>query len=312
MNKVILFLLCMVPTLMYAQLPINENASNNININEVVQGALLVPARPSETLIIIIPGAGAIDRDGNSQMARNNSLKKLAQGLTNAGYATFRYDKRVLTLLKKRALQERKLRFDDFIKDASSVISYFRKQERFSQIYLLGHGQGALVGMVAAQENTVNGMISINGSGQSIDQTIISQIALQMPDIKEQAITAFTTLKENGSVANYSPALSSIFREDVQPFMASWMHYNPQIEISNLTIPTLIVGGTKDLQTSQEEAQLLKKANPAAQLVIIENMNNMFFEITGDDLENSKSYNETNREVMPILIETITSFINLK
>ncbi len=309
MQKLILLLLCVIPTIIYAQLPTNENRSNDIKVNDYVVGSLLTPAQPTQNLVIIIPGEGATDRDGNSQMARNNSLKKLAEGLAVQGIATFRYDKRVLTLLKKRALQENKLRFNDFIDDAVSAVSYFNKTGRFNNIYILGHSQGSLVGMAAAQQSNIQGFISLNGPGQTIDKTIISQIELQMPDIKDKAVKAFATLREKGQVKDYSPALSSIFRQDVQPFMASWMEYNPRSEIRKLKIPTLIIGGTKDLQTSVAEAEILKKSKPDAELVIIENMNNVLYEITGDDLENSKSYNETRRPIMPELIEVIAGFV---
>lgn len=309
MQKLLLVFLCVIPSLVYGQLPVNESRSSDIKVNDFVVGTLLKPAQPAQNLMILIPGEGATDRDGNSQMARNNSLKKLAEGLASKGIATFRYDKRVLTLLKKRALQENKLRFNDFIEDAIAAVNYFNERGNFNNIYILGHSQGSLVGMAAAQQANVNGFISFNGPGQTIDKTIISQIALQMPDLKEQAAQAFATLKEKGQVKDYSPALSSIFRKDVQPFMASWMEYNPRREIRKLKIPTLIIGGTKDLQASIAEAEILKKSKPDAQLIVIENMNHVGYEITGDDLENSKSYNETNRPMIPALIEAVADFI---
>ncbi len=76
-------------------------------------------------------------------------------------------------------------------------------------------------------------------------------------------------------------------------------------------MPILIINGTKDLQVSVKEAELLKAANEEAKLVIIENMNHVLFEIEGDDLENSKSYNESFREISPVLIKSITDFIKL-
>ena len=87
------------------------------------------------------------------------------------------------------------------------------------------------------------------------------------------------------------------------------MQYNPTEIISELKIPVLIVNGTKDLQVSEEEAQLLKDANEDAELKIIENMNHVLFNIEGDDLENSKSYNEAFRPISTELVETIVEFI---
>ena len=70
------------------------------------------------------------------------------------------------------------------------------------------------------------------------------------------------------------------------------MQYNPQEIIKTLNIPILIVNGTKDLQVSVDEAKLLKQSVDKAQIEIIENMNHVLFIIDGDELENSKSYNE--------------------
>jgi len=104
--------------------------------------------------------------------------------------------------------------------------------------------------------------------------------------------------------------LASLFRESVQPYMISWIKYVPQEEIKKLTVPVLIVNGTKDLQVSATEAQLLKAAKPDASIAIIENMNHIFKEIKGDDKENQESYSNPELSVIPELISKITGFIN--
>ncbi len=284
--------------------------AQDIKINSLVYGTLLQPKEKATTLVIIIAGSGPTDRDGNQQMMRNNSLKMLAQDLSKEGFATFRYDKRIFTLLKQRALQEEKLRFDDFIEDAVNTVDYFNSKNKYDKIYILGHSQGALVGLMAALQTDASGYISVAGAGQGIDQTIINQIGLQMPGLKDEAIAAFGTLKEKGSVKDFNPALTSILRKSVQPFMASWMQYDPATEIQKLDIPTLIINGTQDLQVDLKEAQSLKDAAPAAQLKIIDNMNHVLKEVSGDQLENAKSYNEPSRPLAPTLINTIVAFIS--
>ena len=56
---------------------------------------------------------------------KNNSLKKLAEGLTNKGIATFRYDKRIVKQILKNKVDPN-ITFDDFVTDAKSVIDYFK------------------------------------------------------------------------------------------------------------------------------------------------------------------------------------------
>ncbi len=298
-------ILGMTPILFAQSNPISQD----IKINPYVYGTLLKPESPTENLVIIIPGSGPTDRDGNQQMARNNSLRLLAEGITASGIATFRYDKRVLTLLKQRALQEEKLRFDDFVEDAVNTIKYFSERGNYSNIYVLGHSQGSLVGMIASQKTMVAGFISLAGAGQTIDKAIVNQIKLQMPDLAESAVKSFEELKENGKVKNYSPALSSIFRPSSQPFMASWMKYNPSDEIQKLQIPTLIINGTKDIQVDVSEAHSLKAVKDDASLIIIDTMNHILRSIKGDNLVNTKSYNEPQRPLSEGLIEAITTFV---
>ena len=92
--------------------------------------------------------------------------------------------------------------------------------------------------------------------------------------------------------------------------MRNWIQYDPTKVIKKLKIPILIINGDKDLQVSVEEANTLKKAVPEAKLIIVENMNHVLVPIAGDNLDNSKSYNEPNREISEELIEHIVKFIN--
>jgi len=286
-----------------------ETVAQDIRVNAMVYGTLLKPKTSTNTLVVIIGDSGPTDRNGNQQMQQNNALKMLAQGLAQEDIASFRYDKRILTLLKQQALQEEKLRFDDFIEDAENAINHFAKKEAYKNIYGLGHSQGALVGMIAAQQTEVSGFISLAGAGQSMDQLIVNQIGLQMPKLKDETMQALATLKEKGKVKDFNPALTSILRPSVQPFMASWMQYNPTEEIKKIEVPVLILNGDKDLQVATQEAQILKEAVPDAQFEIIKNMNHVLKTVTGGDLENSKTYNNTTLPLTETLVPTITQFI---
>jgi fermentation-respiration switch protein FrsA (DUF1100 family) len=94
----------------------------------------------------------------------------------------------------------------------------------------------------------------------------------------------------------------------VQPYMISWIKYNPQVEIKKLTIPILLINWTKDLQVPASDAELLHVANSKSELKIIENMNHIFKEITVDE-NNLKSYSDPNLPVIPELINAITTFV---
>lgn len=283
--------------------------AEDLSITPLIDGTLIVPETTEKLpLAIIIGGSGPTDRNGNQQMMENNSLRFLAEGLSNNNIASFRYDKRIVKQMKKRTIDEKNTNFADFIGDAEAVLGYFKNDKRFSKIYILGHSQGSLIGMVAAQKGA-DGFVSIAGAGQEIDDVIVDQLAKQAPGLVDNARTSFDDLRANGVANNYSPGLASIFRKEIQPFIFSWMQYDPKVEITKLKIPVLILNGDKDLQVQVSEAELLKSAKPDAEYKIIPKMNHVLKEIDGNDLENSKSYNIYNLPVMPELVNTITDFI---
>jgi len=286
--------------------------AQDLIISDYVEGTLLSPNSKSNTLAIIIPGSGPTDRDGNQNFIKNNSLKFLAQDLTNNGITTFRYDKRALTMLKKGASAKNisKITFDSFIDDTKKVVSYFKNRKRYDKVYIVGHSQGSLVGMLAATEN-VDGFISIAGAGKTIDQIILEQIGIMgADDLVESAKKTFEIMKTGKVDKNFNPGLANIFNLDVQPFIMNWISYSPTEELAKLTIPTLIINGTNDIQVSVTEAELLKKAKEDAELVLIENMNHVLKTVTSKDTqENTKSYNMPLLKNTPVLAEKIITFI---
>ncbi|MFK7832387.1 MAG: alpha/beta hydrolase family protein [Winogradskyella sp.] len=281
---------------------------NELAITKWIDGTLLTPNNSKQpNLAIIIAGSGPTNRNGNQNFLKNNSLKKLAIALTDNGVATFRYDKRIVKQIKQNNVNKNMM-FDDFVSDASEVIAYFKSQDSYNKIYVIGHSQGSLVGMLSAKDQA-DGFISLAGAGNNIGDVIIEQIAKTAPMFNDDTKRVIDSLKAGKTTTDYPVALASIFNADLQPFMINWMSHNPSEIIKDLDIPILIINGTKDLQVSVKEAEVLKAANTESQLVIIENMNHVLFEIEGDDLENSKSYNESFRKVSPLLIESITSFM---
>lgn len=308
MKTQIYTLLILISNLCFSQNEENTFLSSELSITKWIDGTLLIPEQnEANKLAIIIAGSGPTDRNGNQNFLINNSLKKLAEELTNNGIATFRYDKRIVKQIRQGNV-DNNIKFDDFINDASDVITHFKTSNQFSEIFVIGHSQGSLVGMIASQDK-VNGFVSLAGTGQNIGDVIIEQINNTAPMLKEDTEQVVSILKAGKTTNDYPLALSSMFSKDIQPFMISWMAYNPTNIINSLNCPVLIVNGTKDLQVSVKEAELLKRANDNSNIVIIEKMNHVLIEIEGDDLENSKSYNESFRKISPTLIENITNFI---
>lgn len=282
--------------------------SQDIAINQHINGTLLKPNTPASTLAIIIGGSGPTDKDGNQNFQKTNNIKKLATHLANQNIATFRYDKRIVKQIRNKTVANN-IMFDDFVADASAVMTYFKSKNNYKHIYIIGHDQGSLIGMLAAKD-AADGFISIAGTALSIDQLITEQVEKTAPQFTADTKRIFKLLKAGKTTTDYPVALSSIFNIETQRFIMNWMQYNPTEILSTLEIPILITNGTKDLQVSEAEAKLLHDAAPTSELKIIPNMNHVLVTISGGDLENSKSYNESQRPLSPELLNCITTFIN--
>ena len=282
--------------------------SKSITVNPFVDGTLLIPSEDEVTpLVIIIPDTGPTDRDGSQNFQKSNSLKKLAESLERYNIASFRYDKRILKQIKK-GFVDPNISFDDLVSDAIDVVKYFKGSDKFSRIYIVGHGQGSLVGMLAAKNN-VDGFISLAGSAKTIDRVIIEQVAQMDTALVNDTELAFAEMREGRLTKNYPGALETIFSSDTQPFIMSWMTYDPLKVIGELSIPSLIISGTKDLQVTIEESRSLNEKATNGTLRLIENMNHVLFIIEGDELENSKSYNESFRPIAEDIGKYISEFI---
>lgn len=281
--------------------------SLQVSIDPEVQGTLLSPKGENQPpLAILIAGSGPTDRDGNQALFKNNSLKYLAEGLAQKGIATFRYDKRVIAQINKATVQEEKMTFEDEVNDALLVINHFK--DKYKKIILIGHSEGALVGLLVAQKVVVSKFVSISGAGNSSATLIEEQIGKNAPQLKEESQKIISQLRKGELVDNISPYLAPVFRKSVQPYLISWFKYEPAKEITKLQIPILIVQGTNDLQIEDKEAQLLKEAQPKAQLLLIEGMNHVLKKVKTLE-ENQLSYLNPDLPISGELVEGIASFI---
>ncbi|AWI25703.1 alpha/beta hydrolase [Flavobacterium pallidum] len=306
-NCTILLLLCWIST--FAQS--TKFTASEVAVNDLIKGTLYSPENASskQKLIILIAGSGPTDRNGNQPGMENNSLKMLAQNLAQHNNAVYAYDKRVIALAKAGKIDEKTMSFEDYITDAKAVISYFRAKKMYSKIIVAGHSEGSLIGMEAAKGNA-DAYISISGAGRSIDQVIMEQLKGQPQPVIEEATKYFGLLKEGKTFKLDDPSMASLFRESVQPYMISWIKYDPQQEIKDLKIPVLLINGTKDLQVAVSEAELLKAAKPDATLKLIPNMNHVLKTIAAGAEENAAAYSKPDLPIDATLAETVNQFIN--
>lgn len=262
-------------------------------------------------IVLIIPGSGPTDRNGNTLMGENNSLKYLAEQLAENGIASLRFDKRGAGKNATAINNEEDFRFEQYVADAIQWVELLQRDERFSNVGIIGHSEGSLVGMLAAQQADVHTFVSLAGAGRTIDEVMYDQLADQLSDdLLEKSEHLLTQIKQGQVTDDIPNELASVFPESTLPFLTSWMQYDPSEELQKLSQPVLIVNGVNDLQVPASEADLLHEAASHTELLIIEKMNHVLKESPESRQENYMTYSNPSLPLAEGLIEGIMTFFD--
>ena len=277
-----------------------------------LKGTLIIPAKAKKfKLVIIQAGSGPTDRNGNSGTSlKTNSYKLIAENLAQKNIATLLVDKRGVGESKASATSMATFKFENYADDLADWIRFAKKDKRISKIFIAGHSEGSLVGMLAAQKEKVNGYISLAGAGESIDKIIIWQYAQQLPKAALVADSLFTRMKNQQKIDSVPPYLMSIFAPYLQGYIASWLKFDPCVEIKKLNIPVLIIQGSTDIQVQIKQAEMLRACKPSARYKLIDSMNHVLKQSPLDRAKNIATYSNANLPLMPRLAEEIIVFIN--
>lgn len=278
-----------------------------------VHGTLrLADGADKAPVVLIVAGSGPTDRDGNSAMlpGRNDSLRMLADALAQAGFASVRYDKRGIAASKAAALDESQLRFDTYVDDAAAWIAKLKADPRFTKLAVIGHSEGALIGMLAAERAGAAAYVSLAGVAEGPGAVLRKQLAGKLPPpLAADNERILASLEQGKPAAEVPPALMAFYRPSVQPYMISWMKYQPAQRIAALRMPVLIVQGTTDIQVGVEQAQALKAARPDAELLLVDGMNHVLKAVPADVANPVASYGDPSLPLHPQLMPAIVDFL---
>ena len=312
----LMYSLCISALLLF-QVPVSsgfvQEPATLTTATGIIHGTLDLPSGIGPfPIALIIAGSGPTDRDGNSAMlaGKNNSLKMLAQSLAAANIASLRFDKRGIGASAAAGPKEADLRFENYVDDAAAWVEQLRHDKRFSTVTIIGHSEGALIGAVATARTHPNAFISVAGVGRSAGLVLREQINSKLPAPLFQANENILRELEAGrTTEDVPPALKSMYRASVQPYLISWFKYNPVEVVASIKEPILICQGTTDIQVAVEEAEALKKAAPAAKLVIIQGMNHVLKSVAADPAKQTASYSDPALPINPELMKNIIEFV---
>jgi pimeloyl-ACP methyl ester carboxylesterase len=279
----------------------------------VLKGTLTVPdVKQKVPVVLLIAGSGPTDRDGNTKSAgvNPNTYLQISEALKQKNIAVLRYDKRMVgQSTSTKAVAE--LEFNDFVDDAVALVKFLKADARFSKIIIAGHSEGSLIGMLVCQRENTDGFISLAGAGVGADGTLKNQLKDKLSaDNYKKGSLMIDSIKAGQAVKQKLTLWSmGLFDPSLQPYLHSWMQYNPQKEIAKLTVPAFIVQGSTDIQVGIDDALLLKKAQPKARIKLINGMSHILKEGPADNAENMATYTKSDLPLHPELIPAIAAFI---
>ena len=286
----------------------NDYVINSFD-NHSIHGTLLESAESNSVLSIIISGSGPTDRDGNNTSLKSDYLKMLAEGLFENGVSSYRYDKRGVSNSIGNIQSGNDIKFTDYINDVVSIINHFKDTKEYKRIVVIGHSEGALIGMIASRLIADN-FISIAGAGEDYLTLIQRQLSIQPPYVKSMSDPVIEKLKNKELVDSVPPLLNSLFNKTVQKYLIDASSYDPKQEISKLDIPVLIVQGSNDIQIEIKDAQLLHNAAKKSRIEIIKGMNHVFRQAPENRLLNMQTYGNPELSIDDSLVNLIVDFLD--
>lgn len=217
----------------------------------------VLPGKGSPWFAVLVADSGPLDRDWSDPRLPVHGGRIFANWLQDQGLGSFRFDKRMA------GSRDPKLNtsLDAQAGDIRAAIQTAKAlpEARGKRILLVGHGEGALLGMVAGQE--ADAFLLLAMPAQPMAKAILDEVALQLPPAKAAANLAylrsvFQAIREDkpGPKAggDVFPALArlggSLMAPETLAFVRETLDLDPLAMACRTAVPTALVWGEKDIQ----------------------------------------------------------------
>jgi fermentation-respiration switch protein FrsA (DUF1100 family) len=303
-------------------------------------GTLVIPdgAGPFP-MAVLITGSGQQDRD--ESLFGHKPFLVLADWLARQGIATLRYDDRGVG---ESGGNPAGATSADFAEDALAAVVLLANDERFSAIGLIGHSEGAVIAPMVAARADVAFAVLLAGPGVPGTEVIAKQtedlmraegashsavdwrvgwgrevIALAASDMDSADVAAEIRGVLEAAATDVPPGLEqsvsdAAIEETVtaftDPWLRSYLAYDPQPALEALAIPVLALIGDLDLQVSAElnipalEAALA--GNSDATVIELDGLNHLFQTATTGAVS---EYGQIEETLAPQVMELVSDWI---
>ena len=243
-----------------------------------LHGTLLLPvgAKAKVPGVLLLPGSGQPDRDGNVlPVFVTDLLKQVAERLAKEGYASFRFDKRATAGYAKSwptdvAHQNDFFSWDSFVGDAKAGLALLQAQPEVDgkRVVVAGHSEGATIAMQIGHDlqGTASGpagLILISSPGRTGGVILREQITM---NLKRQGVPAdkariysdysdlaINQLEKDGTIPPNPPpglGLEYLFPASAAKLMSVEFGFDPAKVLPVYGGPVLVLQAEKDIQIS--------------------------------------------------------------
>lgn len=282
-----------------------------------LKGTMLAPATgPHRAVVVIIPGSGPTDRDGNSALGvRASTYRLLAEELADRGVTSIRIDKRGMFASAAAIPEANQVTIADYAVDAHAWAAEAKRLTGARCAWLLGHSEGSLVALAAAQDpKDICGLVLVAGAGRKLSDVLREQLRSNPANapLLPEAMKAIDDLEAGRrvEVAGMNQALLPLFNPAVQNFVINAFSYDPATLVREFRGPVLVVQGATDLQVGMVDAQRLAGARPHVKLVTLEGVNHVLKAAPVDRRANVATYTDPSLPLAPGVADEISSFIS--
>jgi pimeloyl-ACP methyl ester carboxylesterase len=279
-----------------------------------LRGTMVSPG-PTAPVVLIIPGSGPTDRDGNNPLGvKASTYRLLAEGLANKGIASVRIDKRGMFASAAAISDANSVTIADYAADVRAWVASIRKRTGRKCVWVAGHSEGGLVALVAAgSAPDICGLILLATPGRPLGEVMRAQLKANPANapVMDDALSAIGKLEAGQTldVSSFHPALRNLFAPQIQKFLISLFSYDPANLLRGETKPVLILQGENDLQVSTDNARRLGTSYPTAKLVLFPKVNHVLKEVSEDRAANMASYADPSLPLAPAVVELMAEFI---
>lgn len=276
----------------------------------------MIESTPGAPVVLIIPGSGPTDRNGDNPLGISGGVyRQLAMGLAARGIASVRVDKRGMFGSRAAVPDANDVKIADYAGDVRSWIAVIRKRTGAPCVWVLGHSEGGLVALVAAQDAPdICGLLLVAAMGRPLADVMRAQLKANPANapVLGQAFAAIDSLEAGKAfdTTGLNPALVPLFAPKVQPYLIDFFRYDPAKLAAAYKGPMLVLQGNRDLQVTLEDASILKNAHLSAKLVIVPGVNHVLKPVAGETRgANFATYGDATLPIDPAVVDGVATAV---